>query len=71
MRKICGQGICSAFIRNSEDNKVIAAMDEKRAVIEQSILWTSGDGFMGPTELAEELCNFGFIFESVGRVINR
>jgi len=46
-------------------------MDEKRAVIEQSILWTSGDGFMGPTELAEELCNFGFIFESVGRVINR
>ena len=44
MGKICGQGICSAFVRNGEDNKVIAVMDERHAVLEKSSLWTRGTG---------------------------
>jgi len=49
---------------------VIAVMDERRAVVEQSSLWTQADRIIGPVELAEELCDFRFIFESVERVIN-
>jgi len=62
--EIRGQGICSACVRNGEDNKVITAMDERRAVVEKSSLWTRRGRFMGPVELAEELCDFGFGFES-------
>ena len=56
--KIRGKGIGSTFARNGEDNKVIATM-ERRA----------GDRFIG-VELAEELCDFRFVFKSAESVAN-
>jgi len=43
-------------------------MDERRVVVEQSSLWTRGDRC--PVELAEELSDFGFVFESEERLVD-
>ena len=59
----------SALVSNGKNGKVVCAIDDKCAVVEQRSLTTPGKRPV-LVELAEELCNFVFVFDSAKRVVN-
>ena len=70
--KIGSKNFCSALSskNKNKDGRVVVAIDERRAVVQQGGLATTGRERLVLEELTGELCNFVFVFNCADSAVD-